>query len=282
MSKTIFVLLDGCTYEGAKENLGYLEHLIESKKGIKLKIKGELPSMSRPMYETLFTGLQVSEHLIVNNTINRRSKEESIFSLCKSQGLRTAAAAYYWVSELYNKGPFNYIEDRIQLDTDRNIGSGIFYHADHYPDSHLFEDGEFLRNYCDPEFLLIHSMNIDDAGHKFGSHSDEYAEAITNADIILSKFLPKWLEEGYNVVVTSDHGMNEKKIHGGNTDIQRLVPLYMFTNKDHKINKGEFTESGVSQLYVATLICRLLGIKKAEKMKNLEEVGGYIFEKDKI
>lgn len=282
MSKTIFVLLDGCTYEGAKENLGYLEHLIESEKGIKLKIKGELPSMSRPMYETLFTGLPASEHLIVNNTVRRRSKEENIFSLCKERGMKTAAAAYHWVSELYNLGPHNSLAHRIQLNTDRNIGSGIFYHVDHYPDSHLFEDGEFLRNYCDPEFLLIHSMNIDDAGHKFGSHSDEYADAIATADIILSNYLPKWLAEGYNVIVTSDHGMNEKKLHGGNTEIQRLVPLYMFTTESHKIKKGEFTDCEISQLYVAPLICRLLGMSKSKKMKNLEEVGGYIFEEDKI
>ena len=70
MSKTIFVLLDGCTYEGAKENLGYLEHLIESEKGIKLKIKGELPSMSRPMYETLlwdFNALGYKDQITSNN-----------------------------------------------------------------------------------------------------------------------------------------------------------------------------------------------------------------------
>ena len=79
MKKVIFVLLDGCTYDGAKENMGFLEHLIESNKGTKFKVKGELPSMSRPIYETLFTGLPVSEHLIVNNIISRKSKEENIF-----------------------------------------------------------------------------------------------------------------------------------------------------------------------------------------------------------
>lgn len=267
MNKTIFVLLDGCTYLEAKENLGYLEHLIEVNKGAKYKVKGQLPSMSRPIYETLFTGVTVSEHLIVNNLISRKSKEKNIFSLCRENNLKTAAASYHWISELYNKAPFNYLKDRIQLNTDKNIENGIFYYEDHYPDSHLFADGEFLRINFDPDFLFIHSMNIDDAGHKFGNNSIEYAASVSKVDIILSSYLPKWLNEGYNVVITSDHGMNEKKLHGGNDEVQRVVPMYVFSNK---IEKGDFTDRYISQLMVAPLLCNLLGIEKSNKMKELE------------
>ena len=53
MKKTIFVLLDACQYEAGTRNLGYLEHLIDYKKGAKYKVKGELPSLSRPMYLSL-------------------------------------------------------------------------------------------------------------------------------------------------------------------------------------------------------------------------------------
>ena len=45
MKKTIFVLLDACQYEAGTRNLGYLEHLIDYKKGAKYKVKGELPSL---------------------------------------------------------------------------------------------------------------------------------------------------------------------------------------------------------------------------------------------
>ena len=55
MSKTILVLADGLNFDAAAENLGYAEHLIESGKGAKYKVRGELPSLSRPMYETLLT-----------------------------------------------------------------------------------------------------------------------------------------------------------------------------------------------------------------------------------
>jgi predicted AlkP superfamily pyrophosphatase or phosphodiesterase len=259
--------------------MGYLEHLIEYKKGAKFKIKSELPAMSRPMYETILTGTPVLEHSIVNNSTSKLSKESSIFSLCRENKLKTAAAAYHWISELYNKTPFDITEDRVQLNTDKNIENGIFYYEDSYPDNHLFNDAEFLRKNFNPDFLFIHSMNIDDVGHKFGNQSLEYAKAVSKADTILSMYLPKWIEQDYNIIITSDHGMNENKIHGGNSEIQRMVPLYIFANDKNNIKKGEFTENEISQLSIAPLTCKLLGINKSRKMKELNKYWSGIFEK---
>lgn len=62
MKKTIFILLDACQYEAGSRNLGFLEHLTDYGKCAKYKVRGELPSLSRPIYATLLTGLPVSEH----------------------------------------------------------------------------------------------------------------------------------------------------------------------------------------------------------------------------
>ena len=75
MKKTIFVLLDACQYEAGTRNLGYLEHLIDYKKGAKYKVKGELPSLSRPMYATLLTGTPVFSHGITTNDTLRTLSE---------------------------------------------------------------------------------------------------------------------------------------------------------------------------------------------------------------
>lgn len=268
MSKTIFVLLDGCTYDSAQENLGFLEHLIESNMGSKFRVRGELPSLSKPMYETLLTGLPVCSHLVTNNLIPRMSIKESVFSLCRKNNFSTAAASYYWISELYNSAPFNPAEDRIQLKTSKNIENGIFYFEDNYPDSHVFADGEFLRCNFDPDFLMIHSMNIDEAGHKFGSSSMEYAAVVSKVDSIISTIMPLWMKEGYNIVVTSDHGMNDKRLHGGNDYAQRYVALYVFSDC---VKKGDFTKKSISELIIAPLLCRMLGIEKADDMMELSE-----------
>ena len=156
MKKTIFVLLDACQYEAGTRNLGYLEHLIDYKKGAKYKVKGELPSLSRPMYATLLTGTPVFSHGITTNDTLRTLDCDNVFSLCQKQGGKTAAAAYHWFGELYNHIPFRIDRERIQLQSSETINSGIYYWDDTYPDSHLFADGEFLRQNQNPDFLLIH------------------------------------------------------------------------------------------------------------------------------
>lgn len=271
MKQTIFVLLDACQHQAGTKNLGYLEHLIDYEKGAKYQVKGELPSLSRPMYETCLTGLPVYLHGISNNNICRKSSVENVFSLCCKQGKSTAAAAYYWNSELYNHAPFDKGRDRIQFHSEGNIQNGIFYWEDSYPDTHLFADGEYLRTQFKPNFLMIHSMAIDNQGHLHGSDSKEYEEAIETADMILSTLLPIWLEDGADVVVTADHGMNTLGHHGGTDWEQRNVPLYIFSSL---VEKGRFEEKTISQLNIAPLLCSLLGIEKAKGMIEIEEIGG--------
>jgi predicted AlkP superfamily pyrophosphatase or phosphodiesterase len=103
MNKVILILSDAMRYDVAKDNMGYLGHLVESKQATLYKVVGELPSMSRPMYETVHTGVPSSTHGIVANSIVRRSKMPNVFQSAKDAGRVTAAAVYYWVSELYNR-----------------------------------------------------------------------------------------------------------------------------------------------------------------------------------
>jgi len=273
---TILIILDGCGYAAASENLGFAEHMTEQGLAAKYKVTGELPGLSRPMYETLHTGLPVNEHGITNNLIVRRSNCTSVFDLCRNNGLSTAAAAYYWISELYVRSPFDYIYDRIQLDKDSAVQNGIYYYEDFYPDSHVFADAEFLRCFCSPDFMLVHPMQIDFSGHRYGSDSIEYREAIAKEDTILSTYIPLWMSSGYDIILTADHGMNEFRLHGGNSSLQRDVPLYIFSPK---VNHGNFTEKPISQLSIAPLICALLEIPPSPEMRTLEASEVNFFEK---
>ena len=259
--KLIFVLLDGLTYESAALNMGFLHALCEEKIGKFYKLKSCLPSMSRPLYECLLTGVRPALSGVLNNDFCV-SKELSIFELLKKEGLRSAVAAYYWVYELYNKTRFIPHLHRHVNDESLNISCAHFYYEDSYPDSHVFCDAESLRLKKDPHFLFIHSMNIDDIGHKFGSQSFEYKNISKKADNILSKYLNKWLEEGYNIIITSDHGMGAEKSHSGLSEAETELGLFVFGKafsfKDLKIKQDELCGT----------MCELLGLKY-EKNANL-------------
>ncbi|MGL4820860.1 MAG: alkaline phosphatase family protein [Bacilli bacterium] len=259
--RLIMIVIDGLRNDTAKTQMGWMEHLVEkgiAKRGV---VRSELPSLSRPLYETLLTGVPPHTSGIVNNMVVRNSYYPSLFHLVKQKGGVTAAAAYHWVSELYNRAPFDLVYDREQHNPQMPIMHGKFYFDDAYPDSHLFGDAEILRKRYEPDFLYIHSMGMDDIGHKHGGESAAYRNHATHVDSILAHCIGLWLQLGYQIVVTSDHGMNADGNHGGTTDAERLVPLYVMTPKHIVLD-----EPYMEQQHIARFMCQLLGVQPSEHM----------------
>ena len=265
MHKVILVLSDALRYDTAVEQMGFLGHLVESKLADLNKVIGELPSMSRPMYETTHTGLPSFEHGVVSNYVVRRSKMPNIFQAARDAGKTTAAVAYSWFSELYNRAPYDMIDDREVDDLSLLIQHGRFYSDDAYPDTELFATAGMLVRKFNPDYLLIHPMGMDDTGHAYGSDSSEYRIHAIRQDTMLSNLIPEWMERGYNILVTGDHGMNIDKMHGGTTPDVREVPLFVI--RPGTPGRGN-TNEVVSQLQLAPTICKLLGIPVPETMKH--------------
>ena len=264
MNKVILIISDGLRYDTAVARMGYLGHLVEAKHASLYKVIGELPSMSRPMYETIHTGLLTNEHGIVSNAVVRRSTKPNLFELAAKAGKTTAAAAYYWFSELYNRAPFDPIEDREVDDKALLIQHGRFYTQDDYPDIDLFNTAALLVRRFQPDYLLIHPSGMDYTGETYGSDSSQYRNHAIRQDVWLSKHIVEWLERDYSILVTGDHGISADRIHGGTTPDMREVPLYMLgTGIQGRGDTGEV----LSQLQVAPTICRLLDIPIPETMR---------------
>lgn len=254
--KVIVVLVDGLAAEVA-HCMGYLCGMVEAERGLHTTLSAALPSLSRPLYECILTGVPPVASGITHNGVTRLSQHDSIFHLARAAGKRTAAAAYHWVSELYNQSPWLAARDRFTHDEQLPIQHGCFYWDDAYPDSHLLMDGEWLRSQYDPDFLLIHPMGVDDAGHQFGLDSRQYRNQARRMDSLLAELLPQWLAEGYQVVITSDHGMNNDLSHGGTLAEERTVPLWLFGDA--------FVERwpdgvAIAQTQLCALMADLLGV----------------------
>lgn len=268
-NRLIMIVIDALRFDTACSHMGFMQHLVEHGMAARYAVKSEVPSLSRPLYETILTGTPPLIHGIIGNRVVRLSTQESLFHLARRSGKTTAAAAYYWVSELYNHAPFRYGLDRLQLDKDAPIENGLFYFEDHYPDSHLFSEAQWLVTEKKPDFLYIHPMNVDDDGHKFTAESVEYRNRVLATDALLASTLPKWMNLGYDIIVTADHGMTSDGNHGGNTIEDRQVPLFIVSNKV----KPVVDEQLISQLQVAPLACHLLGIDPSQAMVPLTMPG---------
>lgn len=164
MSNVVFILSDGLRYDTAVAHMGYLGHLVEAKRASLYKVIGQVPSLSRPMYETTHTGLTASEHGVISNSVVRRSVKPSVFEAAVRAGKTTAAAAYWWFSELYNRAPFDKVMDREVDDDSLLIQHGRFYTEDEYPDPDLFATAAMLVRRFQPDYLLLHPMGMDNAG----------------------------------------------------------------------------------------------------------------------
>ena len=256
-NKVILVILDGLNAKVGIDCMGFMQALCEQKRGKSYVLQCELPSLSRPLYECILTGIRPIDSGIYHNKIQRLSDEKSIFHYCQQAGKSTAAAAYHWISELYNHSPFNAATDRHIADSRLPIQYGHFYYDDTYPDSHLFDDAENLRQNYQPDFILVHPMNIDDIGHKFGVDSMQYRNAARNADVYLSNYINIWREDGYQIIVTADHGMNNDLSHGGTLLEEREVPLYVFGDQ---FSYNDMT-NGINQTELCGTVCNLLGIE---------------------
>jgi len=262
--KVILVLSDGMHYDAAVNGMGFLMHLVEQKRASLFKVMGELPTLSRPMYETIHTGTPVIEHGIYSNRVVRRSKMPNIFQLTVDASRSTAAAAYYWFSDLYNRAPYDPIDDREVDDDSLLIQHGRFYTQDEYPDVELFATAGMLVRKFNPDYLLVHPSGMDYMGETHGSNTPQYRTTATRQDSLLSNLIPEWMEKGYSILVTGDHGVNPDRSHGGTTPDVRHVPLYLISH--HIPGKGHASVS-ISMLQIAPTICQLMNLSIPGTMK---------------
>lgn len=270
--RTIFVLIDGLRDDSAARQLGFLEGLVNRGTGSRWTAEAVLPSVSRPAYESLMTGTTPDRHGITSNEVIRRSQMISVWDIARRAGLRTAAAAYYFFSELYVRAPFDILQDRIADNDDQAlITQGRFYYDGDMPDAEVLCDAEELRRSTDPHFLLIHLNHTDVVGHHYGGESAEYTAYLHHLDAWLARFLPTWLEAGYTIVVSADHGMSVAGHHGGTDSDQRCVPVYVWGTE--LVAPGRFPHI-VRQEALTAFLCVSLGLAPAPSMDSsfLDEI----------
>jgi predicted AlkP superfamily pyrophosphatase or phosphodiesterase len=99
-------------------------------------------------------------------------------------------------------------------------------------------------------------------GHRFGHDCGEMDHALFVTDAQLAAFLPKWLEAGYEVIVTADHGQTGRGHHGGHDEEMQDFALYYFGKAN-----GPEPRTLLDQLQLAPTILTRLGVPVPGTMK---------------
>lgn len=235
--KLLLIILDGVPYGNFRRYFGCLEGWVSEGAARVWKIRAVLPSMSGPCYASIHSGAPPQVHGVLSNGLIRRVDLPDVFSQVRAAGGVTGAVTHSWWSEFFNRAPFDPVRD-IEYDEPESasINHGRFHTMTGYDhvnqmtpsDIDLFATLTRLCARFSLNYGIYHSCTLDSLGHRYGHDCAEMDHGCALLDAQLAAFLPKWLDMGYEVIVTADHGQSARGHHGGTEDLQREAALYYF------------------------------------------------------
>ncbi|PCC69496.1 Type I phosphodiesterase / nucleotide pyrophosphatase [Nannocystis exedens] len=185
--RSVLVVIDGLGHEAAKA-MGAIALLREH--GQCRKTAVGIPSMSRPVYATISTGLEQDRTGARGNDDEAPLFAQSAWDLARAAGLSVAGVSEVtWWQQLFPGGFTRFEVLPLEADYFAAVPPG--------------------------DLQLVHPLYVDEAGHEFGSASREYADAVARADRELTGLL-RTLDFAQDlVIVTADHGHSLRGGHGG-------------------------------------------------------------------
>ncbi|MGC1502766.1 MAG: alkaline phosphatase family protein [Sulfitobacter sp.] len=270
-NKLLLIILDGVPHRNFRRLFGNLEGWVDSGDARVWKHRATLPSTSASCYATIHTGVTPQEHGCTGNGNVFRLKHKDVFAQTRASGGVTGAVAHSFWSEFFNRHPFDYVRD-IEYDEPEStsINHGRFHTMTGYgginqmtpSDVDLFATLTSLCLRYGLNYGMLHTCTLDSMGHRFYHESNEMDHACHVMDEMLAPFIPQWRAAGYEVIVTADHGQDERGHHGGRGALQQETALYYFGPAD-----GPSKDTVIDQVQLAPTILHRLGAKAANTMK---------------
>ncbi|MCJ8209589.1 alkaline phosphatase family protein [Mucilaginibacter sp. RS28] len=264
VKKAVFVIADGIPADVIERlKLPGMQQIINEGAYIRLHVGGdrgtynETPTISAVGYNSLLTGTWVNKHNVPDNDIKEPNYHyPTIFRLFKDQYPQKKIGVYSsWTDNrtklvgdnLPQTGQLkvNDFADGYELDT-------IHFKHDkqrdfmHRIDEQVISKASEAIKTKAPDLSWVYLEYTDDMGHMYGD-SPQMEEAVKKLDQQLTSlyqainYRKKQYHEDWLLVVTTDHGRDEKAghNHGGQSDRQRTT--WMITN-NHNLNS--YAQSG--------------------------------------
>ncbi|RMH41928.1 MAG: hypothetical protein D6689_09770 [Deltaproteobacteria bacterium] len=203
--RVVLVIVDGLA-ERASYGLPFIDRLRAV--GTDAIATAHAPSISRPNYVAIVTGVPPLYSGVRNNAYHFPVRLDSIMRRLRAAGRETA-----YVSE--SSTGFGYLFAEDIEDIDYSPWPGGFEQSAHLA---------LRRGY--PLVILLPGW-VDDAGHLYGAASDEYRAAAHRVDRALDEILGHVDLTRTTVIVTADHGHLDGGGHGGVEPEVLEVPLVL-------------------------------------------------------
>ena len=240
-NKLLLIILDGVPWRNFRRLFGNLEGWVDSGDARVWKLRAVLPSISASCYASIHTGVAPAIHGSTGNANVFRLKEKDVFSQVREAGGVTGAVAHSYWSSFFNRHPFDYVRD-IEYDEpeSKTINHGRFHTMTGYGKDNQMTPSDVdlfgtLTNLClrfGLDYGMLHTCTLDSMGHRYFHDCQEMDHACFVMDEMLAPFITRWRDLGYEVIVTADHGQDERGHHGGRGALQQETALYYFGEAD--------------------------------------------------
>lgn len=270
-AKLLLIVLDGVPYRNFRRLFGNLESWVDSGEARVWKHRSVLPSTSASCYASIHTGVPPVEHGCTGNNDVRRLEHGDVFSQVRAAGGTTGAVTHSFWSEFFNRAPFVPVRD-IEYDEpdSKTINHGRFHSMAGYglinqmtpSDADLFATLSMLCDRFDLDYGILHTCTLDSMGHRFHHDCPEMDNACFKMDEMLAPWVRRWRDAGYELIITADHGQDERGHHGGRDPLQQETALYYFGPAQGPSEKIE-----IGQLQLAPTILKRLGAPIASTMR---------------
>ena len=236
MTKLLLIILDGVPYRNWRRLFGNLEGWVEQGHARVRKMRAVLPSTSASCYASIHTGVPPQDHLIWDNADIRRLEFPDVFSELTRAGRKTGAVTHSYWSEFFNRAPFDVVRDIEYDEPEGPITHGRFHTMRGYGHANQMTPADYdlfgtLTRLCEVkgiDYGILHTCTLDSMGHRFFHDCEEMDHACFHLDAILAPFIHRWRQDGYEVIVTADHGQDARGHHGGTGEEQRDFAFYYF------------------------------------------------------
>ena len=270
MTRLLVIIIDGVPWRNWRRLFGNLEGWVEQGEARVRRMRSVLPSTSASCYASIHTGLPPQVHGIWGNAGIHRLNFPDVFSELSAAGKVTGAVTHSYWSEFFNRAPFDVVRDIEYDEPGGPITHGRFHTMHGYGLINQMTPADYdlfgtLTRLCEVkgiDYGIYHSCTLDSMGHRFAHDCHEMDHACYTLDATLAPFIRRWRDQGYEVIVTADHGQDGRGHHGGNSEEQRDFALYYFGESELPPE-----DQILDQLAFAPSILTRMGVKVPATMK---------------
>lgn len=210
------------------------------------------PSVTLPCHTSLFLGVDPDRHGITDNLWMPQVRPvDGIFEAAHKADLK-CAMFYNWqqLRDLCRPGTLDH---------------AYFQRMAHDMEAAWEQEREMANLTIDyikkeaPDFTFLYIGSVDEIGHHYGWMGKEYLDTVAHASDCIKR-VKEALPEGYQLIVTADHGGHDRT-HGTRLPEDMTIPMLFWGSA---FEKGKaLAEANIKD--IAPTVAELLGVKPSEE-----------------